>query len=252
MKRLDNVHVKQEGATGGPGFDFLEFRILWIAQGQSSPASVLMEALHPHSACHPLKPNVRKDRKSLAFRLDRLVPSECECRRRRRSMICLSNVLAVKSQQAKGVGSRAYGDHGRSLLTILQDSIGWIKQLQQQKTERREQSSQPHELSLHHQSSILAPTLLFCDSFSPPVLISSVSSAFVSVRGSRCSIWYDALGPQHFSHCVCIQRGEQGSCWALRPASVSARLPLTGGPCSLARQEHLLCVRGVRRGWEVK
>ncbi|EKX47017.1 hypothetical protein GUITHDRAFT_137976 [Guillardia theta CCMP2712] len=125
VRRLDNVHVKQEGATGGSGFDFLEFRILWIAQGQISPASVLVEALHPHSACHPLKPNVRKDRKSLAFRLDRLVPSE------------------FKSQQAKGVGSRAYGDQGRSLLTILQDSI---------------------------------------------VLMSSVSSAFVSVRGSRCSI----------------------------------------------------------------
>ena len=79
-------------------------------------------------------------------------------------MICLSNVLAVKSQQAKGVGSRAYGDHGRSLLTILQDSIGWIKQLQQQEMGRRGQGSQPHELSLHHQSSILAPALLLCDS----------------------------------------------------------------------------------------
>uniref|UniRef100_A0A7S4NQ69 Uncharacterized protein n=1 Tax=Guillardia theta TaxID=55529 RepID=A0A7S4NQ69_GUITH len=153
VRRLDNVHVKQEGATGGSGFDFLEFRILWIAQGQISPASVLVEALHPHSACHPLKPNVRKDRKSLAFRLDRLVPSE------------------FKSQQAKGVGSRAYGDQGRSLLTILQDSIGWIKQLQQQEMGRRGQGSQPHELSLHHQ-----------------ILMSSVSSAFVSVRGSRCSI----------------------------------------------------------------
>jgi len=155
VKRIENAHVKQEGSGNQSGFDFLQFRVLWISLSSSSftsSPSAIIEAVYPNTTSHHIKPNVRKDRKTLAFRLDRLLP------------------IDFKSQQAKGVGSRAYGDQGRSLLTILQDSITWIKRLQQEEGRRR-CVLRPQETSLHHQ-----------------ILISSVTSMFLCVKGSRLTI----------------------------------------------------------------